>query len=52
MDKLANSVALATSPIVRALVDPEGGMRDIRALDNISFTEWFLKQGGTRQSIK
>jgi len=52
VDKLANSVALATSPIVRALVDPEGGMRDIRALDNISFTEWFLKQGGTRQSIK
>lgn len=52
IDKVANSVALATSPVVRALFDPEGGMRDVRALDDISFSEWFLKQGGTRESIR
>lgn len=27
VDKLANSLALGTSPIVRALFDPEGGMQ-------------------------
>lgn len=27
VDKVANSLALGTSPIVRALFDPEGGMR-------------------------
>jgi zeta-carotene desaturase len=27
VDKLANSLALGTSPIVRALIDPEGGMQ-------------------------
>lgn len=37
-DKVANSLALGTSPIVRSLFDPEGGMRDVRALDNVSFT--------------
>ncbi|GBF88171.1 zeta-carotene desaturase [Raphidocelis subcapitata] len=51
-DKLANSLALGTSPIVRALFDPEGGMRDIRALDNISFTDWFKSHGGSDASIK
>jgi len=51
-DKVANSLALGTSPIVRALFDPEGGMRDIRALDNISFTDWFISHGGSMQSIK
>jgi zeta-carotene desaturase len=51
-DKLANSLALGTSPIVRALFDPEGGMQDIRALDNISFTDWFISHGGSMQSIK
>jgi len=44
--------ALGTSPIVRALFDPEGGMRDIRALDNISFTDWFKSHGGSDASIK
>ncbi|PNW80358.1 hypothetical protein CHLRE_07g314150v5 [Chlamydomonas reinhardtii] len=52
VDKLANSLALGTSPIVRSLVDPEGGMRDIRALDGISFTEWFTSHGGSMNSIK
>lgn len=37
-DKVANSLALGTSPIVRSLFDPEGGMRDVRALDSVSFT--------------
>ena len=37
-DKVANSLALGTSPVVRSLFDPEGGMRDVRALDNVSFT--------------
>lgn len=51
-DKLANSLALGTSPIVRALFDPEGGMRDIRALDDVSFTDWFKSHGGSDASLK
>jgi len=54
-DKLSNALALgnpATSPIVRALIDPEGGMRDVRALDHLSFEEWFVGCGGSIQSIK
>lgn len=51
-DKAANAVALATSPVVRALVDPEGAMRDIRDLDKVSFSDWFISHGGTRMSIK
>lgn len=50
-DKVANSLALGTSPIVRALFDPEGGMNDIRKLDNISFTDWFKGHGGSQGSI-
>ena len=51
-DKLANAVALATSPVVRALFDFDGALQDIRNLDNISFTEWFLSKGGSRGSIE
>jgi len=51
VDKLANSLALGTSPIVRALVDPEGGMADIRKLDSISFADWFKSHGGSQASI-
>jgi len=51
-DKAANALALGTSPIVRSLFDPEGGMRDIRALDNISFKDWFCGHGGSEESIK
>ncbi|KAK9824324.1 hypothetical protein WJX72_009469 [[Myrmecia] bisecta] len=51
VDKLANSLALGTSPVVRALFDPEGGMRSVRALDNISFTDWFKSHGGSQASI-
>lgn len=51
-DKIANAVALATSPVVRALFDFNGALQDIRDLDNISFSEWFLRKGGSRGSIK
>lgn len=51
-DKLANAVALATSPVVRALFDFDGALQDIRDLDNLSFSEWFLSKGGSRGSIK
>jgi len=51
-DKAANALALATSPVVRALVDPEGAMRNIRDLDEVSFSYWFISHGGTRMSIK
>lgn len=51
-DKARNAVALALSPVVRALVDPDGAMRDIRNLDSISFTDWFFSKGGTRSSIQ
>uniref|UniRef100_A0A0D6QX29 Zeta-carotene desaturase n=1 Tax=Araucaria cunninghamii TaxID=56994 RepID=A0A0D6QX29_ARACU len=51
-DKAANAVALATSPVVRALIDPNGAMEDIRKLDSVSFSEWFMSHGGTRKSIQ
>ncbi len=51
-DKLQNAIALATSPIVRGLVDLDGAMRNIRALDGISFADWFRKQGGSNGSLK
>uniref|UniRef100_A0A2P2JNQ3 Zeta-carotene desaturase, chloroplastic/chromoplastic n=1 Tax=Rhizophora mucronata TaxID=61149 RepID=A0A2P2JNQ3_RHIMU len=51
-DKARNAVALALSPVVRAVVDPDGAMRDIRNLDGISFSDWFLSKGGTRASIQ
>lgn len=34
-DKARNALALALSPVVRALVDPDGAMRDIRDLDSV-----------------
>lgn len=51
-DKVANAIALATSPVVRALIDPDGAMQDIRNLDNVSFSEWFMSHGGSRKSIQ
>lgn len=35
-DKARNAVALALSPVVRALVDPNGALQDIRNLDDVS----------------
>jgi zeta-carotene desaturase len=52
VDKLRNALALGTSPIVRGLVDYEGAMKTIRALDRISFQEWFVGHGGSQQSIE
>ncbi|KAL3516252.1 hypothetical protein ACH5RR_023154 [Cinchona calisaya] len=51
-DKARNAVALALSPVVRALVDPNGALREIRDLDQISFSDWFLSKGGTRVSLQ
>jgi zeta-carotene desaturase len=52
IDKLRNALALGTSPIVRGLVDYEGAMKTIRALDRISFQQWFVSHGGSEQSIR
>ena len=52
IDKLRNALALGTSPIVRGLLDYEGAMKTIRALDAISFQEWFINHGGSLNSIK
>jgi zeta-carotene desaturase len=51
-DKFFNAIALATSPIVRGLVDLNGAMKTIRQLDSISFADWFRRQGGTNGSLK
>jgi zeta-carotene desaturase len=50
-DKFHNAVRLGLSPIVRALVDFDGGMDMVRELDDISFTEWFTALGGSRGSL-
>lgn len=34
-DKARNALALALSPVVKALVDPDGAMKDIRNLDSV-----------------
>lgn len=51
-DKFFNAIALGTSPVVRGLVDYEGAMRQIRALDQVSFAEWFRRHGGSENSLK
>ncbi|MEB3213838.1 MAG: 9,9'-di-cis-zeta-carotene desaturase [Leptolyngbyaceae bacterium] len=51
-DKVQNSIALGTSPIVRGLVDFDGAMKTIRDLDSISFADWFRKHGGSNGSLK
>ncbi len=52
LDKIFNSLALGTSPIVRGLVDFEGAMKSIRALDKISFAQWFRRHGGNDGSLQ
>jgi len=52
LDKIANSLALGTSPIVRGLIDFEGAMKTIRDLDSISFADWFRAHGGNNGSLK
>lgn len=51
-DKLQNSLALGTSPIVRGLVDFDGALKTIRELDRISFADWFRRHGGNDGSLK
>nr|C3VEQ0.1 RecName: Full=Zeta-carotene desaturase, chloroplastic/chromoplastic; Short=OgZDS; AltName: Full=9,9'-di-cis-zeta-carotene desaturase; AltName: Full=Carotene 7,8-desaturase; Flags: Precursor [Oncidium hybrid cultivar]ACP27625.1 carotene desaturase [Oncidium hybrid cultivar] len=51
-DKARNALALALSPVVRAIVDPNGALQDIRNLDHVSFSDWFFSKGGTRTSIE
>ncbi len=51
VDKIANSLALGTSPIVRGLVDFQGAMKQIRNLDGISFADWFRSHGGNQGSL-
>jgi zeta-carotene desaturase len=50
-DKIANAVALATSPVVKALFNFDAAMVDVRNLDDVTFSEWFEGQGGSRGSI-
>jgi zeta-carotene desaturase len=52
LDKVSNSLALGTSPIVRGLVDFEGAMKTIRNLDSISFADWFRQHGGNDGSLQ
>lgn len=52
VDKIANSIALGTSPLIRGLVDFDGAMKTIRELDSISFADWFRRKGGNDGSLK
>ena len=52
LDKLKNALALGTSPLVRGIIDYEGAMKTIRALDRISFADWFRSHGGSDGSLK
>lgn len=51
VDKIRNAAALGSSVIVKGLVDFDGAMVDIRKLDNVSFSDWFMSKGGSRGSI-
>ncbi|MBW4526112.1 MAG: 9,9'-di-cis-zeta-carotene desaturase [Phormidium tanganyikae FI6-MK23] len=51
-DKLQNAIALGTSPIVPGLVNFDVAMKMIRALDNVSFANWFRSHGGSQNSLK
>ena len=50
-DKIQNAIAIGRSPLIRGLVDHVGAMKEIRALDNISFKDWFLSMGGSQASL-
>lgn len=51
-DKITNGIALSQSPVVKAMYDFDGALQDIRNLDDISFSDWFMSKGGSRDSIK
>jgi hypothetical protein len=48
-DKARNAVALAQSPVVRALVDPDGALQQIRDLDDVR--NLFFLFGSISQNI-
>jgi zeta-carotene desaturase len=50
-DKLQNALALGTSPIVPGLVNYDAAMKWIRALDPVSFADWFRSHGGSQNSL-
>jgi zeta-carotene desaturase len=50
-DKFHNAVRLGTSPIVRALVDFDGGMDMVRDLDDITFAEWFTQLEASKDRL-
>ncbi|HEY9645579.1 MAG TPA: 9,9'-di-cis-zeta-carotene desaturase [Chroococcidiopsis sp.] len=52
LDKVQNAIALGTSPIVPGLVNYDAAMKWIRALDGISFADWFRSHGGSQNSLK
>ncbi|MGB8702145.1 MAG: 9,9'-di-cis-zeta-carotene desaturase [Thermosynechococcaceae cyanobacterium] len=52
LDKFRNAIALSTSPVVPGLASYEAAMQWIRALDHISFADWFRRHGGSQQSLK
>ncbi|MGK7938945.1 MAG: 9,9'-di-cis-zeta-carotene desaturase [Crocosphaera sp.] len=52
IDKMANSLALGTSPLVPGLLNFEGAMKTIRDLDSISFADWFRQHGGNNGSLQ
>jgi len=51
-DKLQNAIALGTSPVVPGLISYDAAMKWIRALDDISFADWFRRHGGSQNSLK
>ncbi|MDJ0846301.1 9,9'-di-cis-zeta-carotene desaturase [Crocosphaera sp.] len=52
IDKMANSLALGTSPLVPGLLNFDGAMKTIRNLDSISFADWFRQHGGNNGSLQ
>jgi zeta-carotene desaturase len=42
-DKARNAVALALSPVVRALVDPDGALQQVRDLDDVCISLLLFK---------
>jgi zeta-carotene desaturase len=52
IDKLQNALALGTSPIVVGLLSYDRGMKMIRALDTVSFADWFRQHGGNNHSLR
>lgn len=51
-DKIQNAIALGTSPIVPGLLNYDLAMKMIRALDDVSFADWFRSHGGSQHSLK